>query len=283
MGKRVEKNKRKLSPARVQEVVNHATLCALGLREAYLLEGLTMDPTELKLILQEKLCSHDLDREHSLCIIQLGFADLIIVNIKTLISKLYLLRTDSDGWELMNQPLLVNLNGHEPTSLCMEEDRKSLAALILHAFGYRMTIDDCEVKLLDDESVFHVKTIQIAEDDELENIGYPFLAGWLLGYSCIYHCTTGNGAALSHQELEKISIKITTGVSPPLPIMEFTYPTKVFLEKTQREVFQKAVKEKLANITKCANTAASTRVLGSPTNITISMDKSHHYLTSISL
>ena len=271
-----------LSAARVQELVKHATLVSLGLREAYLLEGLTIERTELKDLLEKKVYSEGMKGEHSLGILQLGFADMVIVNIKTLASKLSLLQTDSGAWEAMNQPLLVNLDGRVPAILSAERERRSLATSIWRAFR-GSSINDGESMPHSDHTAFNIVALQFAEDDVQRCIGYPFLAGWLLGYVCIYHCISGDGSALSNVELEKISINVKFDDSPPLPVMEFSYPTSIFNEESQRGAFQRAVDQKVETITNCATSSLCAEVLQSSTEISVTVKKSLHCLTAVTL
>jgi hypothetical protein len=284
-----------ISAARLQEVLHQSTLTALGIRDAYLLEGISMTEDELMTLLQEKLpMNSSLNAENTLGVLPVGFADLVIVNVRTLMTKLSLLREEEEwevvgtgggershgAWRAMNQPLLVNIDGSEPT-LCGDREYKSIKSTLLRAF------ESVQQSLKSDETTFQIKLIHLEEKEDghlKASVGYPFLAGWLLGYVCMYHCTNEDGSALVNKELEKTSINASkSDKSLLLAISEFSCPTSILDISHWRDTFREAVTAKVASIQERANSLATKECFQAPSGLNVTLDQSFHRLTAVTL
>ena len=272
-------------------MLNQATLTALGIRDAYLLEGISISEDELMALLQNNLSNNNsLIVEHSLAILPLGFADLLIVNVKTLRTKLSSLVVDtatdsgadrSGAWESINQPLLVNINGSEP-AVCEDVEYDLIKSSLLKVFGSFPEIQDES-----HEATFSVKMLHLNDEKEAElvsSIGYPFLAGWLIGYVCIYYCTTDDGSSLVNRELEKTTIKVVNSdTSLSLVISEFSCPASILDVSHRRDTFQKALTAKLAAIQDGVDSRATKEAFRVTSRLSVILENSTHRLLAVSL
>jgi hypothetical protein len=79
--------------------------------------------------------------------------------------------------------------------------------------------------------------LELAEVELVERVvGYPFVAGWLLGYPCIYHSTTPGANLLSMQRLVKFSISgALWDEGTTVDLLEFTVPAALLAAEEHNE------------------------------------------------
>jgi hypothetical protein len=316
-----------VSSAVGEELIQQALLVVSGLREGYLLEGVTMYPLDLKEFLEDGIRKRIaavtaaatttgdsgggdgtfIPSNACLLIIPLGFADMVLVERERFIDKLSTLEKN-DCWIGMNQPLLINLNDERAPSLCSKTDmvlfadliRKSIppSSIVVTATAAAATAIDGvfdEISKTSKTTIgsegLTIDILTLCDTVTLElSVGYPFIAGWLLGYVCIYHSiTAGGGSALIGEELEKVSIHASTSTAPAfLSIMEFTCPVSIFEEdQHRRRVFEVALSAKVAAMTcKSKTQRLWLNLLGPPSSseeILITVERSTHRPTAVTL
>ena len=185
-------------------------ICLLieGYRDAYLFDGCCVTGD---VVLELVRCAHcafalvNIRLQFSLITIALGpnHDDFLLIRSDTLQEKL----TNLYSVEWIDVPVMIDVNGYEPR-LCTVEEVQSVKICLQQTF---MVIRHSSPPYF-----------PIIASPEFENVvGFPFVAGWLLGYPCVYRSsnttqeiekacaedsTSSKGSALSMAKLRKYSI-----------------------------------------------------------------------------
>ena len=182
----MKREKRQAAEARLAAF---ALLVTRGQRDAYLVDG------SCATLGEERVLEVIKREQQYLLLVRLGSADLIIASREALTRKLARLREQG----LANAPFLVSVDAapgkaSEPRLLDESEVGAVTACLLTATAGWL-------------PSSSSVMELELNEEGQVERVvGYPFIAGWLLGYPCIYHSTTTGANLLSMQRLVKFSI-----------------------------------------------------------------------------
>jgi Domain of unknown function (DUF4504) len=177
-------------------------------RDAYLFDGCSVT---CDIVLEIVRCVHssfalvDIRLQFSLITIALGpnHDDFILIRSDTLQEKLKNLYSD----EWIDVPVIIDVNANEPRLCTAEEVQSIQISLQQNLIPIRHS------------SPYYFPIIASAEFDNV--VGFPFVAGWLLGYPCVYRSSSpthkiekdsseglssANGSALSMVTLRKYSI-----------------------------------------------------------------------------
>ena len=238
-------HKFKLKNRHARQLSTHVMAVAVGVRSAYLLEGLAIDLTTAKIFINHVLSYFNIELSTIICTL-VGDFDVIFVHRESLcqiVSQISstLSQDASHGTSIdiphnysckhrrdetdailncsdhvtTQLPLIVDINGPIP-SIIGDADKLKLFQGIYSIFH----------NLLSTESSYLDNTAMTACD----MLNYPLLAGLLLGYPCVYSFMGITPNSLNGQELMKYSYKL----SHPRPgddefvVMEFTVPRCVY-------------------------------------------------------
>jgi Domain of unknown function (DUF4504) len=192
-------------------------------RDAYLFDGCSVT---CDVVLEIVRCVHssfalvDIRLQFSLITIALGpnHDDFLLIRSDTLQEKLENLYSD----EWIDVPVIVDVNANEPR-LCTAEEVQSIQISLQETF---MPIRH--------SSPNYFPVIASSEFDNV--VGFPFVAGWLLGYPCVYRSSnpthkiekdssegssSSNGGALSMATLRKYSIHAKINDEAALKIYDY--------------------------------------------------------------
>ena len=194
--------------SKLGEIFLYLSLVLEGYRDAYLFDGCSAtaaNVVDLLRIICDSLVVSNVRLGFSLVTIGLGanHDDFLVIGSNILQNKLTNLTHSS--W--IDAPLIVDVNGSNPR-VCDCEEIRSIKRCLINTFSEMMI----------STSYFPIS----ATTEFLEIVGFPFLAGWLLGYPCVYRSSrssqamdracsedtsTQNGNALSMITLMKYSVK----------------------------------------------------------------------------
>ncbi len=192
------------------KTVQHAFLVATGVREGYLLEGMTSDGESIKGFLEATMSDH----QGALAVLELGM-DVLILNKRALKTKLMALHGGAT-WDFTRFPLLIDVDADLP-SFCVEANVKEISRILHNALQVNQGL------LTTSKESIALCTLLCYEEVQRE-VSLPLVAGWLIGYPVCYR-SVGDGRALSMQQLEKTSLTIQLENSEmSLVVMEFTAP-----------------------------------------------------------
>ena len=196
--------KKFLHKSKVAHLLQHLLLVIEGYREGYLVDGCSVtkdDISDLTRSLCSSLYAVNIQLFSPLITLAMGpnQDDLLIFRSDQLQRKIIELSTV--GW--INRPLIVDVNGSIP-HICEEEEIQFIRLSLLDTVKdiFRSPVDFYSIT---GDNSFHRK------------VGLPFIAGWLLGYPCVYRSTAYHmkedmndgqhlGNALSMTMLRKYSI-----------------------------------------------------------------------------
>jgi len=178
-----------------------------------------------------EVISHiELTNPNDLIVVKLSFEDVLIIGAETLRGKIKALELWSEGLH----PILVQVDGVSETAVCGEDPR--LLSPEERACIVSVLLDCCLGPIIShlEEGIMMIKKrkheIPILTFDKVELleqvVGWPFVAGWLLGYPCIYHSVVRDKETLlAMQPLKKYAF-VLQGKSPSvdLDLMSFTIP-----------------------------------------------------------
>ena len=209
---------RKKRQAAEAKLTAYALLVSRGHRDAYLVDGSCAALGEervLELIKRE---------QQSVALLRLGTGDVVIVGRVALAQKLTMLQAQG-----LDAPFLVSADAApgkdtEPRLLGVDEIGAVTACLLTATAGWH-------------SSSSSVLELELAEVELVERVvGYPFVAGWLLGYPCIYHSTTPGANLLSMQRLVKFSISgALWDEGTTVDLLEFTVPAALLAAEEHNE------------------------------------------------
>jgi Domain of unknown function (DUF4504) len=177
-------------------------------RDAYLFDGcsVTCDIVlEIVRCVRSSFALVDIRLQFSLITIALGpnHDDFLLIRSDALQEKLNNLYSD----EWIEVPVMIDVNANEPR-LCTAEEVQSVQICLQQTF-----------MLIRHSSPSYFPITASSEFDNF--VGFPFVAGWLLGYPCVYRSSNPkhkiekdcnessaplNGSALSMATLQKYSI-----------------------------------------------------------------------------
>ena len=220
--------------------VSHIVLVAGGVRDAYLVDGVAVDAEHAAVLIDGLSCA--LDCPGALCCMALG-DDVVVFRADRLRHKVEHTLQPS-AW-FAARPVTVDIDTGVP-HVCEDDGRaEAIRACLVASFA--------GLDLTASAAPFRVPTTATFA----AHVGFPYLAGWLLGYPFVYRATdtTPNGsssssggrsgsessaggpsASLSMVSLRKVSVRVTLdgywaalGVSPApaVEVWEFTVPTAV--------------------------------------------------------
>ena len=193
--------------SKLGEILLYLSLTLEGYRDAYLFDGCSATAesvNDLLRIICESLVISDLRLGFSLVTIGLGpdHDDFLVIRSNVLQDKLANLT--QPNW--IDAPFIVDVNGCNPRA-CNYEEIHSIKRCLIDTFS---------------DMVISTAYFPIPATAEfLQIVGFPFMAGWLLGYPCVYrsscssqavdrscsdYATTSNGSALSMISLLKYSV-----------------------------------------------------------------------------
>lgn len=246
----------KYSQHALEEIVLQSFLVATGVRDGYLLEGISLDVDAIKALIEVTM--KEAKCRITLVVLELGL-DRIILNKDMLLQKLELL---IEGlWDNHRHPLLIEVDGPSPL-LCTKERREEIVHALKKSFQPTLdTLNSLESMTEDLVSVIP-STLQDCETLERE-VSLPFVAGWLIGYPVCYR-SVRSGEALNMQELEKISYIIQISPAIRLSVMEFTVPSAMLCETLESCIILR-YEEMRVN----AQMGASVQLLGSLSKIKV--------------
>ena len=215
--------------------IAYTQLVAMGVRDAYLVDGISLDVVQATAVVDR--LSVALGFPGTLRCIALG-DDVIIIRKYCLLHRLQL--ELSSSWWPRYRPVTVDIDTGAPR-VCEDLDRMEMVrTCLLDAFA---GLDH------DATTPFIVPT----SPEFNAHVGFPFLAGWLLGYPFVYRSTPGSSsgggggdsvggpsAALSMVSLHKVSVRValdsywealaargSVSSAPTIDVWEFTVPSAV--------------------------------------------------------
>jgi len=203
--------KREKRQAAEAKLAAFALLVSRGQRDAYLVDGSCATLGEERVL---ELIKRD---QQYLLLVRLGSTDLVIASREALTRKLARLREQGLADDA---PFLVSVDAapgkaSEPRLLDESEVGAVTACLLTATAGWL-------------PSSSSVMELELNEEGQVERVvGYPFIAGWLLSYPCIYHSTTPGANLLSMQRLVKFSIRGARregDEGATMDLLEFTVP-----------------------------------------------------------
>jgi hypothetical protein len=185
--------------SRIENFVLHVYLVVIGVRDGYLVDEFCTDEATMISLIESFV--HVFGLSKSVVLISLATGDFIIASADSIIRKY------EPEWLRQNH-IIVDISGSEPMLL---EDTILIEAqvhiILRETFAICSSLDGCS------KSKVHPVSLILPEHS---TVGYEFIAGFLLGYACIYNCPRDKieclgiaGGALSMQALLKASISVT--------------------------------------------------------------------------
>lgn len=195
----VEKNviwkKLKIKRPVLREFVVHVLLVLLGVRDGYLVDCLHFTADDLKTILQHILVAAARSHvrisadgcEHSLLIVQLPSDDFIVLSPSWFSTRVQLLYSNNCG--LFEHILLVDISGDCPPRAISPVEAAPLETH-LRALIEPILAEGRQGRHVP-TSPSHQHTVHVLSlRPDTTLFGLECLAGWLLGYTCVYSCAT---------------------------------------------------------------------------------------------
>ena len=203
----VSKLKRKKVLQKVQEkhvdvVVTYMLLCILGVKQGYLVDCFNFDVISLNTIANNLLES--LGSKGKSLIIMILDSDNIIISQDTLSQKLHTL--ESNGFE--GTAFAVDLS-NEPPLIATEVEIRRISQQIVDIFTPLQNSRSCQ------SNISFVQEFTLSIDNC--TFGFPFIAGWLIGYPIIYY---------SNPHSESFSLGMTPLMKYSLNLLLSTYQIK---------------------------------------------------------
>lgn len=195
----------------VEDFVKYTTLVMNGIKDAYLVDCCSLTIENIAEILNsDYFPSH---YREVLCIVKLA-VDVILVGKDALFRKLG--NISENNWT--GTPFIVDCDG-DSVQLCTTERLYRINQNLSIAFGSSL-------------QTYGIQLFSFEDCEELGNTGFSFIAGWLLGYPCIY-LTSGNcghPSCLSFLSLVKFTLRLAK-----VNIQEFTIPSLLLEQETDGE------------------------------------------------
>lgn len=221
-------------------------LVCLGLRDSYLVDCcLTNNDSVVELCtkLLQSLKPTTNSFISDLLILTIG-EDIFIINQSILDQKLAILQSQSESnW---SSSLIINLDRDLPT-MSTHDELQSMKSTLRKTWQQVKYIPSSGISSSSSSRKPSVLVAEfIADELFLSEVGYPLLAGWLLGYSCVYKSVAPT-SSLSALSLKQITLAISTVtilkliesvfIEPfisslqserPLDLQVFTVPTALY-------------------------------------------------------
>lgn len=198
-----------LPPGQFARLAIYATLISQGVREAYLVDGMSLDGPGAVLALS-KICS---GLELEIAVVRLGEDNLVLILASVLLGKIVAL-SHPQGFASppARFPLYVSVD-QAPSLPSSNSPRLLTEDEMQRIWGCLSTATETLGKALRDTSGSRPQCVKAHGFDDLESVervvGLSFVAGWLLGYPCVYHSVASDslgGNLLSMQRLRKYSV-----------------------------------------------------------------------------
>lgn len=225
-GKRERGRRRGPSEEKLQLLSMYIQLTCLGLRDAYLVDCGVTDFQAVADICVNTIQSCCVDQSilSDLLVLRVD-DDVFVINQTCLDEKLTHLATES-AWASLQ---VVDLNGESlvvPTS----SQLKVISDSLLRSWRHIKLMETISVPSKSLGHNLHVVNVAEFVPDELflSTVGYPFLAGWLLGYSCIY-LSCNPTSMLSTLPLKQISL---TATSSAIQLVRSIFPPPTGMNST---------------------------------------------------
>ena len=185
----------------IEVLSSYVKLVNLEIRDGYLVDNTPLSQNDIINICNTNN-SNIIDKLNPISILKLG-DDFVIINNEILRRKVTLF----DNWKDSN-PFIIDVNNEIPIECNkpqIDQITKLLKDILIPVLNQ---IELSKVKFGIDTNSISVINLDITELF-LQTVGLPFLAGWLLGYPCIY-LSTHSFNCLSLQPLIKISIYLSS-------------------------------------------------------------------------
>lgn len=258
------------SKNRIETFVLHVYLVVIGVRDGYLVDEFSTDEATIISLMESFL--HIFGPSKSVVLISMATGDFIIGNADAIIRK------SMPNWLDANH-IVVDISTTEPILI------KDVSSIELSTHNALCEIfGACNRLVVCNKPRIHTTSLELCDNFA---VGYEFIAGFLLGYACIYNYPrdkmnkmgmTGN--ALSMHTLLKTSISVMfEGVSTAkreIVVQEFSTPESVYILD--------GVDMKRRNILTSTMTRICDMVSNSSSEIPITMPKlEEDYVTIASL
>ena len=242
------------SKARIESFVCHVYLVMLGIRDGYLVDEFSADVASMVSLVESFV--DILGSSKSIVIICLTTGDFIIANSNSVLRKV-----ESD-W-LSDNHIIVDIS---TDTIRVIDDTSAIQTCL------SITLEDVaqlcrSAQLTPPPKHPHHLTLSIYDPSI---IGYEFLAGFLLGYSCIYNSPSvagysGLSTALTLQPLRKTTLQVgihhaCTAAATQLVIQEYTTPVCVLMGEVDM-VLKRSMAATVARVSDSI-TSAQERVRG---------------------
>ena len=230
--------------AHLQIITDYIEIVALGLKPAYLVDNCSVSVDDV-VSLVEKSNLKPLQK----CRVLVVDMDIFVVGMDDIKEKIRKLST----FDWLCHPFLLSI-GVSDISIVEQTDLQQITTILQETIM---------------SAVFASENILVSlhvTNELVSVVSLPFIAGWLLGYPCIYRADTAGALALSGIPLIKVSIPITRRSSPSptsssntsssyaagtMNIMEFTVPQSMLLASNEltRVLFQDRIDTMAKNLT----------------------------------
>ena len=251
----------------------YSRLVSSGYRDAYLVDGALAALSPAAVVKQLQVLGLD-----TLRVLELGSADMLLIDAGTLRSRIESLQ-EAGSWDDYRFPVLVQVDpepGVSSPRFLSESERFALAKCLL----------SCTKHLLFELDHGAATCLELENLPLLEQaVGLPFVAGWLLGYPCIYKKSAESPFnLLSMQRLVKFSISGRVAPSGArdtavveVDLLEFTVPLCLLeADPARSQQLKQVLADKMARLSAlCEATGA---ILDS-----VSIAESEHQLPSVML
>lgn len=181
----------------VLQFILYTLLVIDGIRDGYLVDCLQIGFVDAQMMVKV-ICETVLIAPLTLALLPLG-SDVFVIRSDRLQDRIQQL-LQVNRW-MAERPYTVDIDGSAPAILyddTMEHIRSCLVETFLpFAAPIRYPTTTAELTNLMDCEPFQ------------RSVGFPFLAGWLLGYPFVYRAT-GPSSALSMVPLRKVSVRVST-------------------------------------------------------------------------
>ena len=186
-------------------LVCYVTAVLSGFRDGYLVDCCSSEPAALSALFHD---AKYFPADNQLLVVPMG-DDNIVIRRDVLFNKLKMM--EQNNWS--NHPAVIDIDG-AISRICSSSELEAISHILLQS-----------ISLPQEGSTLVV----LRPDLMLEKVGFPFVAGWLLGYPCIYFThipsTLSGNTCLSMTLLLKIKISLRNGLTESqIDLQEYTIP-----------------------------------------------------------
>jgi hypothetical protein len=230
--------KKKLKRTSLREFITHTYLVLLGVRSGFLVDCFSLDATSLHALLElvlstlirlnksrgsvsssvSECVSGSVSGSVSECVSgrDHDFSRVVVVQLPTddflLLAPAVFVQCRERECGVLHNALLVDISGHTPTVVSAIDAQE----VVNHLSELRdIILTACDTALATTTSpshgpCAHIDMLLLEPDTTV--VGYECVAGWLLGYECVYNCASKCGGgyqqSLSMLPLSKVSISV---------------------------------------------------------------------------